>query len=122
MKIALFVDFDNVYSGLRRLSAEAAARRFADDPARRAWHLGQAGVGPDEDVARQLEEAAPEAFARGNAGSAIAAMTRAASEPVARHRPAAHSTFSAWKPPIRFRRIRCACPFRENRSSCPVAS
>src|SRR4051794_37296833 len=57
-----------------RLLADA----LADDPARRAWHLGQGGVGPDEDVARQLEEAAPEAFARGNAGSAIAAMTRAA--------------------------------------------
>jgi DNA-binding CsgD family transcriptional regulator len=57
-----------------RLLADA----LVDDPARRAWHLGQASVGPDEDVARQLDEAAPEAFARGNAGIAIAAMTRAA--------------------------------------------
>ncbi|MGF6528783.1 NYN domain-containing protein [Variovorax sp. PvP013] len=33
MKIALFVDFDNVYSGLRRLSAEAA-ERFSRQPLR----------------------------------------------------------------------------------------
>ena len=57
-----------------RLLADA----LVDDPARRAWHLGQASIGPDEDIARQLDEAAPEAFARGNAGIAIAAMTRAA--------------------------------------------
>ena len=33
MKIALFVDFDNVYSGLRRISAEAA-ERFSRQPLR----------------------------------------------------------------------------------------
>ncbi len=51
---------------------------LAGDPARRAWHLGQACTGPDEDIARQLDEAAPEVFARGDAGGAIATMTRAA--------------------------------------------
>ena len=33
MKTALFVDFDNVYSGLRRISAQGADR-FARQPAR----------------------------------------------------------------------------------------
>ena len=54
------------------------AAALVDDPTRRAWHLAQASTGPDEDVARLLDEAAPEVFARGNAGAAIAAMTRAA--------------------------------------------
>lgn len=57
-----------------RLLADA----LVHDPARRAWHLGQASIGPDEDIARQLDEAAPLVFARGDARNAIAAMTRAA--------------------------------------------
>jgi hypothetical protein len=47
VKIALFVDFDNVYSGLRRISAEAA-ERFSRQPLR--WlHWLTRGVG-DESV------------------------------------------------------------------------
>ena len=61
-------------AGCHRLLAAAHAR----DPVRRAWHLGQASTGPDEHIARLLDEAAPEVFARGDAGGAIAAMTRAA--------------------------------------------
>jgi hypothetical protein len=57
-----------------RLLADA----LVDDPARRAWHLRQASIGPDEGIARQLDEAAPQVFARGDARNAIAAMTRAA--------------------------------------------
>ena len=45
MKIALFVDFDNVYSGLRRLSAEAA-ERFSRQPLRWLQWLTD-GLGSD---------------------------------------------------------------------------
>ena len=45
MRCALFVDFDNVYSGLLRLDAEAAAS-FAKEPAR--W-LERLNLGEDGD-------------------------------------------------------------------------
>lgn len=48
------------------------------DPARRAWHLGRATSGPDDEVAAALDEAAPEIFRRGDARGAVVAMTRAA--------------------------------------------
>ena len=62
----------------RARSHRLLAVALVDDPARRAWHLGQASTGPDEEIAGLLDEAAPEVFARGNAAGAIAAMTRAA--------------------------------------------
>jgi DNA-binding CsgD family transcriptional regulator len=62
----------------RARTHRSLADALAHDSARRAWHLGQASTGPDEDIARQLDEAAPEVFARGDARNAIAAMTRAA--------------------------------------------
>lgn len=53
MKIALFVDFDNVYSGLRRISAEAA-ERFSRQPLRWLhWLTAVHGGGPDGGPASQ---------------------------------------------------------------------
>lgn len=50
MKIALFVDFDNVYSGLRRISVEAA-ERFSRQPLRwLQWLTTALAVGAGEDV------------------------------------------------------------------------
>ena len=61
MKTALFVDFDNVYSGLRRISAQAA-ERFAKNPARwLRWLTDEmAGAINDAEPARPVERAARE--------------------------------------------------------------
>nr|WP_285555415.1 LuxR family transcriptional regulator [Streptomyces hygroscopicus] len=57
-------------------------RRLADfftrDTERRAWHLAESSVEPDEAVASLLEEAARRKLHRGDATGAIAALTRAA--------------------------------------------
>ena len=47
-------------------------------PERRAWHLSEAAVGPDESVASLLELVARTHLDRGNAVRAVAAMSRAA--------------------------------------------
>lgn len=44
----------------------------------RAWHLGLAALGPDEDVARELQEAGEAAMARRGPGPASSAFERAA--------------------------------------------
>jgi DNA-binding CsgD family transcriptional regulator len=51
---------------------------LADDPERRAWHLGEACLEPDEQVAGLLEEAAHHRQRRGDAAGAAVALTRAA--------------------------------------------
>jgi len=62
----------------RRQAHEALAVLLADQPERRAWHLGAACVGPDEQVAALLEEAAHRTQQRGDYSGAVARLTRAA--------------------------------------------
>ena len=62
----------------RRLAHRALAELLADQPERRAWHLGEAAAGPDEPVAALLEEAATQILRRGDAAGAVSALLRAA--------------------------------------------
>ncbi|MER6165613.1 AAA family ATPase [Streptomyces violaceorubidus] len=65
-------------SSARRAAHRALADVLADKPERRAWHLGEATLQPDEDVAALLEGTARLIQDRGDAVAAIAALTRAA--------------------------------------------
>jgi DNA-binding CsgD family transcriptional regulator/DNA polymerase III delta prime subunit len=62
----------------RRRAHAALAEAFRDDPIRRAWHLGQSAVGPDDDVARLLEAVSADLLSAGNGSRATAAMIRSA--------------------------------------------
>ncbi|MFF4761330.1 AAA family ATPase [Streptomyces sp. NPDC001292] len=62
----------------RRRAHQALADVLSDQLERRAWHLGEAAVGPDEKVAALLEEAARRRLRRGDALGAVTALTRAA--------------------------------------------
>ncbi|MFJ3672541.1 ATP-binding protein [Streptomyces sp. NPDC090106] len=62
----------------RRSAHRALADVLGDQSERRAWHLGEAAVGPDESVAALLERAARGRLRRGDALGAVAALTRAA--------------------------------------------
>ncbi|MFL1428819.1 MULTISPECIES: helix-turn-helix transcriptional regulator [unclassified Nocardiopsis] len=65
----------------RRLAAHRALAQATDPvnaPDRRAWHRAQATVGPDEQVAAELESSASRARARGGAAAAAAFLERAA--------------------------------------------
>ncbi|GAA1178467.1 helix-turn-helix transcriptional regulator [Pseudonocardia alaniniphila] len=62
----------------RRGAHRRLAEVMGEHPERRAWHLGEGVVGPDEHVAQRLEEAAHLAQSRGDAVGAIASLTRAA--------------------------------------------
>ena len=53
----------------RRAAHRALADALVEDAERRAWHLAQAAVGPDESVARALDEAALSAWRRGGGGA-----------------------------------------------------
>jgi DNA-binding NarL/FixJ family response regulator len=65
----------------RRVAIHRALASAFDSPAdqhRRAWHLGQAATGPDEQAAEQLERSAEQAALRGGPAAATAALARAA--------------------------------------------
>jgi DNA-binding CsgD family transcriptional regulator/tetratricopeptide (TPR) repeat protein len=61
----------------RRAAHRVLADAWADQPERRALHLGEATVEPDEAVAAQLEAAAARILARGDAVGCVKALTRA---------------------------------------------
>ena len=62
----------------RRAAHRALADVWADQPDRRAWHLAEATVEPDESVAAQLEGSAGRALARGDVIGCVKALTRSA--------------------------------------------
>ena len=62
----------------RQRAHRALAEALDDHPEQRAWHLGEAATGPDEDVAALLERSAQLANSRGDAVGAIARLNRAA--------------------------------------------
>ncbi|MET7694439.1 AAA family ATPase [Streptomyces sp. NPDC005483] len=62
----------------RRKAHRALADVLSNQLERRAWHLGEAAVAPDETVAALLEEASRLRLRRGDALGAVAALTRAA--------------------------------------------
>ncbi|MER7441897.1 helix-turn-helix transcriptional regulator [Micromonospora avicenniae] len=72
-----------------RWAHSALARTLVAHPERRAWHLGEATVGPDEQVATLLEQAAHRILRRGDAVGAVASLTRSAElspDPIERSR------------------------------------
>jgi DNA-binding CsgD family transcriptional regulator len=121
-----------VYRAASPPDRRAAHQALADatdpqaDPDRRAWHRAQATLGPDEDVACELERSAGRAQARGGLAAAAAFLERSAAltvDPARRAEralAAAQATYQAGAfdaalgllataeagPPDRFRRAR----------------
>src|SRR5262249_4986073 len=62
----------------RRETHRQLADLYAGEPERRAWHLAEAAVEPNEEVAALLQEVAHANIRRGDAESAIAQLLRAA--------------------------------------------
>ncbi len=62
----------------RRNTHQALAGLLSDQPERRAWHLAEAAIGPDEEVAGLLEEASHRIRGRGDALGAVRTLIRAA--------------------------------------------
>jgi DNA-binding CsgD family transcriptional regulator len=94
-------------SACRRQQAHAAlAAVLAGQPYRRAWHRAQAVIGPDDEVADELEHNHDISVCRGSVSGAIAALERSAqlsSSPATRVRRllrAAQCAFSLGRPEV----------------------
>jgi DNA-binding CsgD family transcriptional regulator len=61
----------------RRSAHRVLAGVWESQPDRRAWHLAEATIDPDEPVAAELEAAAARILARGDAVGCVRALTRA---------------------------------------------
>jgi class 3 adenylate cyclase/DNA-binding CsgD family transcriptional regulator len=82
-----------------RRAAHAALAGAVGDIERRAWHLASAAIGPDEEVAEALEQAAAAAQGRSGYGAASSAYERAARlspEPRSRVRRLLAAGEAAW--------------------------
>ncbi len=62
----------------RRAAHTALAGALAEAPDRMAWHLAEASLGPDEQVAALLDQAARRVLRRGDAVGAVGLLTKAA--------------------------------------------
>ncbi|MEU4098729.1 AAA family ATPase [Streptomyces sp. NPDC026673] len=69
---------ENSTSSQRRAVHTALAQVLVDQPERRAWHLGEATLEPDENVAALLEDAARITLRRGDAMGGMRTLIRAA--------------------------------------------
>ena len=61
-----------------RRAHRALAAQLDDQPEQRAWHLANAALGPDDEVASLLERVARETLRRGDAADAMTALLRSA--------------------------------------------
>ena len=111
-----------VYHGAAGLSRQRAHKALAaaSDPERdrdrRAWHLAAATVGPDEDVAAELERSADRARDRGGWSAAAASLRRAAAltpdeqRRAVRQLRAAHAELVAGSPAVAAELLEQATP------------